>query len=85
MPPIKFIASVYCKRLILLILSLGEIMPSCSHYIEKWLLYIIITALSNCQPSSYFKCTKANIQLSYNVYLVSNSKCICLFAYFSTY
>ena len=46
MPPIRSIVSK-CRACIgAVILLLGEIMPSCSCYIEKKLVYIIIVALS---------------------------------------
>jgi hypothetical protein len=49
-------------------------MPSYSRYIEKKLVYIAIAVLSSRQPSSYTKCTRVNIQSSYNVQSVSNAK-----------
>ena len=49
-------------------------MPSYSRYIEKKLVYIVIAAPSSRQPSSYTKCTKLNMQLFYNIQLVSNTK-----------
>ena len=78
MPPIR--SSVFKRRakLVSTIILLGEIMPSCSRYIKRRLLYIIITALSSHQPSSYTKCTWANMQASYNIYLVFNAKYIFL-------
>ena len=60
MPPIRFLASV---RRVLLAASISlnsEIMSPCSYYTKKGLVYIIITAPFGCQPSSCFKCTKAN-------------------------
>ena len=42
-------------------------MPSCSCYMEKKLVYIAIMAPSSCQPSSYNKCIKLNMRLSYNI------------------
>ena len=79
-----FIKSLISKRaahhfkLVAVILLLGEIMPTYSHYIKKGLVYIIIIALFNRQPSSCIKYTKSNIRLFCNVYLVSNTKCIFL-------
>ena len=58
-----FIRSLVFKRLayhfklIAVILLLSKIMPSCLHYMEKGLVYIIIIAPLGCQPSSYFKYT----------------------------
>jgi hypothetical protein len=47
-------------------------MPSCSCYTEKGWVYIVIIALSSCQPSSCSECIKLNIYLSCNVYSISN-------------
>ena len=46
MPP--SVASVRHAVLIALILSISEVMPSCSYYIKKGLVYITITAPSSC-------------------------------------
>ena len=79
---IPFIRSSASKRLacrfklIAIILLLGEIMPTCSRYTEKGLVYIIIIAPLSRQPSFYTKYTKSNIYSSCNIYLVSNTKCI---------
>ena len=81
MPSIRSLAfkrSAYCFKLIAVILLLSKIMPTCFHYIEKGLVYITIIALSSRQPSSYIKCIKSNMRSSYNIYLVSNAKCILL-------
>ena len=67
MPPIRSLVSkrtAYYFKLVAVILLLGKIMPTCSCYIEKGLVYVIIIALSNYQPSSYIKCTKLNMCLS---------------------
>jgi hypothetical protein len=50
-------------------------MPTCFYYAEKGLVYIAIAALFSCQPFSCSECTKLNIYLSCNVYLVSNTEC----------
>jgi hypothetical protein len=87
MPPIRsliFKHLAHYFKLIAVILLLSKIMPSCSHYIEKGLVYITITALFNCQPSFYFKCIKLNIHLSYNIYSMSDTKCIYLTVHFYT-
>ena len=76
MPPIRSLASKRRAYIVVVILSLSEIMPSCSRYKEKKLVYIIIVAPSNYQPSFCVKCTKSNIHLSCNVRLVSNAKYI---------
>ena len=79
---IPFIRSLAFKRLayyfklVAVILSLGEILPTYSYYMEKGLVYIIIIALFSRQPSSYMEYTKLNIYLFYNVRLVSNAKYI---------
>jgi hypothetical protein len=78
MPPIRYSLSNYYNRLVTTILSLGVIISSYSRYIEKKLVYIAIAALSGYQPSSYAKCTRANIRLSCNVRSVSNAKYIRL-------
>ena len=82
---IPFVRSSAFKRrlrLVLLILSLGEIIPSYSYYIEKRLSYIIISVFFSRQPSFYIKCIKLNIYLSYNVKLVSNAKYIYLMHFY---
>ena len=48
MPPIKSSASRRYTKLISLIISISKVMPSCSSYIKKGLVYIAIMA-----PSSY--------------------------------
>ena len=74
MPPIRSSASKRRARIVLTILSLSEIMPSCSRCIKKKLVYITIASPSGRQPSSYTKCTKENIRSSYNVRSISNAK-----------
>ena len=76
MPFIRSLASKCRLRLVSLILSLGEIMPSCSYYMEKGLIYIIIIAPLSRQPFFYTKYTKLNIRLFCNIRLVSNIKCV---------
>ena len=76
MPPIRSLASV---RHVLLAISISldsEIMSPYSHCAKKRLVYIIITALSSCQSSSYFKCIKANTYSLYNIRLVFTNKYI---------
>jgi hypothetical protein len=67
MPFIESFAFKYCTYTVSLILLLSEIMPSCSCYIKKGLVYIVIMALFSCQPSSCSKCTKLNIYSSCNI------------------
>ena len=74
MPFIRSLASKRRVYIVAVILLLSEIMPSCSHYKEKKLVYIIIITPSSCQPSSYIKCTKSNIRSSCNIRSVSNAK-----------
>ena len=74
MPFIRSSASMHCLRLILLILSLGEIMPSYSYYIKKQLSYITISAPFSRQPFSYTKYTKSNMRSSYDIKLIFNAK-----------
>ena len=47
MPPIRSSASIHYAALVALILSIGEIIPSCSYYVKKGLVCIIITAPSS--------------------------------------
>ena len=76
MPFIRSSASKRYTYIVLVILSLGKIMPIYSRCIKKKLVYIIIAAFFNCQPSSYFKYTKSNIYLSCNVKSVLDTKCL---------
>ena len=78
MPSIRFLASKRCIYIIAVIFSLSEIIPTCSYYVLKGLVYVIIIAPLGCQPFFYTKCTKLNIYLSCNIRLVSNTKYICL-------
>ena len=81
MPFIRSLISKYPAHTVAIILLLGEVIPSYSHYKEKKLVYIIIIALFSYQFSFYIKCTKSNMRLSCNIKLVSNAKYIW-FAYF---
>ena len=76
MPPIRSLASERRAYTVAVILLLSEIMPSCSCYKEKKLVYIIIIASFGRQPSSCSKCIKSNIHSSCNVRLMSNTKYI---------
>ena len=67
MPLIRSLISKYCACAVAVIFLLGEIMHSYSCYEEKKLVYIIIIAPSNHQPSFYVECTKSNIYLSCNI------------------
>ena len=74
MPFIRSLASVYCILLTTSISLNSEIMSLYSYYIKKGLVYITIITLFNYQPSSYFKCTKANTCFLYNIRSVSTNK-----------
>ena len=74
MPFIRFFASERHTYIIAVIFLFSEIIPSCSCYKEKKLVYIIIIAPFSRQPSFYIKCTKLNIHLSCNVKLIFNAK-----------
>ena len=81
MPPIRSLAFkhlAYHSKLIAVIFSLSEIMPTYSYYTEKGLVYITITAPSSYQPSSCLECTKSNMHSFCNVYSVSNAEYIYL-------
>ena len=74
MPFIRSLVSVHCTLLAASISLNSEIISPCSYYIKKGLVYITIITLSSCQPSSYFKCTKANTHSLYNMHLVFTNK-----------
>ena len=63
-------------KLVAVIFLLSEIMSTYSCYIEKGLVYIIIIAPLDYQPSFYTKCTKLNMYLSCDIRLVFNTKCM---------
>ena len=74
MPFIRSLASKCYTYIITTILLLGKVMLLYFHYKEKKLIYITIIVLFSCQLSSYVKCTKLNIYLSYNIKLIFNTK-----------
>ena len=74
MPLIRSLVSVRCILLTASISLNSKIISPYSYYAKKGLVYIIITAFFSCQPSSYFKCTKANTYSLYNMRLVSTNK-----------
>ena len=76
MPFIRSLASVYYALLATSISLNGEIMSPCSCCAKKGLVYIAIIAPFSYQPSSYFKCTKANTCFLYDVRSVFTNKCI---------
>ena len=61
-----------CAYVVIIILLLGEVIPSYSCCAEKELVYVAIAAPSNCQPSFYAECTKLNTRLSCNIQSVFN-------------
>ena len=67
MPPVRSLASKRRTYIVAVILLLSEIMPICSCYTKKKLVYIIIIAPFSRQPFFCFKCTKSNIYLSYDI------------------
>ena len=78
MPSIKSLFSNYYNWLVTTILSFSKVILFYSYYTEKKLVYIIIAAPFSRQPSSYIKCTQANIRSSCNVWSVFNTKYIFL-------
>jgi len=46
----------------------------CSRCAKEGLVYIMLASPSTQQPFSYSECTKANIQLFYNICSASNTK-----------
>ena len=72
-----FIRSLVFKRrayVVAVILLLSKIMPICSYYVLKGLVYIAIIAPLDRQPSFYTKCIKLNMRLSCDIRLVFNAK-----------
>ena len=80
---IRSIVSAYYTLLTSSITLNREIMSPCSCYIKKGLVYITITDLSGCQPSSCSKCMKLNTCVLYNMRLISLNKYI-FFVYFNS-
>ena len=76
MPLIRSLASVYYVLLAISISLNSEIISPYSHYAKKGLVYITIIVLSSRQPSSCFKCTKANTYSLYNMRSVSTNEYI---------
>ena len=76
MPAVKLIAFKYYTLLISSIAFDGEIISPCSCCAKKGLVCIIIADLSSHQPSFYFKYTKLNTCVLYNMRLVSFNKYI---------
>ena len=78
MPSIRSLVSAYYTYIVSVILLLSEVMPTCSRYAEKKLVYIAIAAPFSCQPSFYIEYTKSNIHSSCNVRSVLDTKYIFL-------
>ena len=74
MPLVRSLISKRCTKLVSIIISFGEIMPSYLCCVKRKLLYVVIAALFSYQPSFYTKCTWANMRAFYNIYLVFNIK-----------
>ena len=74
MPFIRSLVSIYYILLAISISLNGEIMSPYSYYMKKGLVYIAIIAFFSRQPSSCFKCTKANTYFLCNMRLVSTNK-----------
>ena len=77
-PLIRSSASKRRAYIVAVILLLSEIIPTCSCYMLKGLVYIIIIASLGRQPSFHTKCTKSNIRSFCNIKSVSNAKCAYL-------
>ena len=76
MPLIRSLASMRYTLLATSISLNSKIISPYSYYAKKGLVYIIIIALFSYQPSSYFKCIKANTYSLYNVCSISINKYI---------
>ena len=74
MPFIRSFVSKRRARVVALILSLGEIMPTYSRYVLKGLTYITIIILFSRQPSSYIECINLNMRSLCDVRLVFTNK-----------
>ena len=76
MPPIRSLASM-CYILLAISISLNsKIISPYSYYAKKGLVYVVIMALFSRQPSSCFKCIKANTCSLYDMRSVSTNKYI---------
>ena len=74
MPPIRS-STFTCYAFLTASISFNrKIISSYSHCTKKGLVYVIIIFLASRQSSFYFKCTKANTRLLYNVRLVPLNK-----------
>ena len=65
MPLVRSLASKRCACVVAVILSLGEIMPTCSCCVLKGLVCVAIMAPSGRQPSSCAEYTKLNMRSSF--------------------
>ena len=81
MPPIRFFTLKRRAYIVIVILLLGEIMPTYFCCVLKGLTYIIIIAPSNRQPFFYAEYTKSNMCSSCEIWLVSTNKYIFLYYY----
>ena len=83
MPSVRSLVFKHYTYLVILILLLSVIIPLCSYYAKKGLIYIVIIAPFSYLLSSCSKCIKLNIYSFYNVKSVSNTKCIFLMHFIS--
>ena len=82
MPAVKLIVSEHRALFISSITLNSEIMSPCSYYMKKGLVYVVIADPSNYQLFSYFKYTKLNTYILYNMRSVSFNKYIFLIYYY---
>ena len=81
MPSVRSLASKHYTYIVAVIFLFSEIILTYSCYAEKKLVYITIITPFSRQLFFYFKYTKSNIYLSYNIKSVSNAKYIFRFPY----
>ena len=74
MPFVRSLVFKYHTYIVAVILSFGEIMPIYSCYAKKKLVCVTIRAPFRHQPFSYSECTKLNIYLSCDIWLVLDAK-----------
>ena len=83
-PAVRLIVSEHYTLLTSSITFNGEIMSPYSCYVKKGLVCIAIMESSSHQPSFYFKYTKLNTCVLYNIHSVSFNK-YTFFACFNSY
>ena len=82
MPPIRFLVSERCTRIVAVILLFGKIMPTYSCCVLKGLVCVTIIAPLGRQPSFCTKYTKLNMHSSCNIKSVFNTKCAYLIYFY---